>query len=138
MKFKFLEHTADIKFQAFGNNIKEVFENSALALKKTICKLKIQEKQEKKIKAKGKDFESLLYDFLEEFLYLLDAEDFLLAKIKKIEISKSGGHMILNAIVVGDKASNYDFTNQVKAITYSDMFVKKQKDKYTAQVVLDV
>ena len=31
-RFKFLEHTADVKFQAFGNNLEEVFENSALRI----------------------------------------------------------------------------------------------------------
>ena len=32
VKFKFLAHTADRKFQAFGKTLEEVFENSALAL----------------------------------------------------------------------------------------------------------
>jgi len=36
MKFKFLEHTADIKFKASGKDIEEVFDNSALALKEVI------------------------------------------------------------------------------------------------------
>jgi len=133
-KFKFLEHTADIKFQAFGRSMEQVFENSALALKETIFEKQIQEKKEKEIKAKGKDFESLLYNFLEEFLYLLDAEDFLLSKIKEIKIDD----FKLKAIVVGDKASNYKFTNNVKAITYNDMFVREEKGKWIAQVVLDV
>ena len=42
MKYKFLKHTADIKFQAFGKNIEDVFENSALALKESICEKKIK------------------------------------------------------------------------------------------------
>jgi SHS2 domain-containing protein len=31
-KFKFLEHTADIKFQAFGKTKEEAFKNSAFAM----------------------------------------------------------------------------------------------------------
>ncbi|RLG11686.1 archease, partial [Candidatus Pacearchaeota archaeon] len=47
-KYKFLEHTADIKFQAFGDSIEEVFKNSALALKEIIVgKIKIKEKIKK-------------------------------------------------------------------------------------------
>ena len=133
-EFKFLEHTADIKFQAFGETLEEAFSNSALALKQTIYKKNIEEKQTKKIKAKGKDKEALLYDFLEQFLFLLDAQDFLLSKVEKIKITKN----TLEAEISGDKASNYDFTNDVKAITYSNMFAKKQKNKYVTQVVLDV
>jgi SHS2 domain-containing protein len=135
MKFKFLEHTADIKFQAFGKDIEEVFENSALALKETICGgKKIKETEEMKVIAKGKDYENLLYNFLEEIIYLLDADNFLIGKIKDIKISG----FKLRAVIMGDKVSNYKFTNNVKAVTYNEMFVKRQKDKWISQVVLDV
>jgi SHS2 domain-containing protein len=128
MKFKFLEHTADVKFQAFGKNAEEVFENSALALKE------VKEEKKETINAKGKDWESMLYNFLEEILYLLDAEDFLISKIKEIKIDK----FKLKAVVLGDDAKRYKFTNNVKAITYNEMFVKREKSKWTAQVVVDV
>lgn len=135
MKFKFLPHTADVKFQAFGNSIEEAFENSAIALKETICgKKKIKSKLKKEIKISGTDFESLLYKFLEEILYLVDAEDFLISKIEKIKIEK----LKLIATLFGDNAKNYKFTNPVKAVTYNDMFIKKENKKWVAQVVVDV
>ena len=135
MKFKFLEHTADIKFQAFGKDIEEVFENSALALKESICgKIKIKGEKEKRINVEGRDLESMLYMFLEEILYLLDAESFLIGKVKEIKIN----NFKLKAVLVGDKASNYKFTNNVKAVTYNEMFVNHNKNKWTSQVVIDV
>ena len=134
-KFKFLEHTADVKFQAFGKDIEEVFENCAMALKDSICgKMKVHPEKEKKIKIGGDDFESLLYNFLEEIIYLLDAEDFLISGIKNIEIKDYN----LKAVLTGDSSADYEFTNNVKAVTYNEMFVKKEKDFWTAQVVLDV
>ena len=135
MKFKFLEHTADVKFQAFGTTMEEAYTNAAMALKETIAgKLKIKKKVGKKVNVKGHDEISLLYNFLEEFLYFLDAEDFVLGEIKSLKISGNK----LKAEVVGDKASDYEFTNDVKAITYNDMFVKKEKGKFICQVVVDV
>jgi SHS2 domain-containing protein len=135
MKFKFLEHTADAKFVAEGKNIEEVFKNSALALKEAICdKIKVKEEKTKKIIVEGKDLESLLYNFLEEIIYLLDAEHFLISDVKEIKIK----NLKLNAVISGDKASNYKFTNEVKAVTYNEMFVKQGKGKWTAQVVIDV
>ena len=137
MKFKFLPHTADVMFQAFGKSLEEAFTNSALALKETICeKIKIKAVVKKQISVSGKDYESLLYNFLEEFLYLLDAENFLISKIEKIKIDDK--KFKLKAVVVGDKASNYKFTNDVKAITYNEMFVRQEKGKWVVQVVLDV
>jgi len=134
-KFKFLEHTADVKFQAFGKKVEEVFENSALAFKEAVCgKRKIKEEKEKIIKVNGRDFESLMYVFLEKILYLLEAEGFLISKVKEIKIRG----FKLSATLSGDKASNYKFTNPVKAITYSEMFIKKRGNRWISQVVLDV
>ena len=134
-KFRFLEHTADIKFQAFGKNIEEVFENSALALKETIApKIKVKNKIRKYFVVEGGDNEAFLYNFLEEFLFLLDAENFLLNKVK-VKFLKCRK---LEVEVWGDKASNYKFTNDVKAVTYNEMFIKQENDKWIAQVVLDV
>ena len=134
-KFKFLEHTADVKFQAFGKKVEEVFENSALAFKEAVCgKRKIKEEKEKIIKVNGRDFESLMYVFLEKILYLLEAEGFFISKVKEIKINK----FTLKAVLVGDSAKNYKFTNPVKAITYSEMFIKKRGNRWISQVVLDV
>jgi len=132
-KFKFLEHTADIKFQAFGKSLNEVFENSALAMTQAMFSGKIKEKINKKIKVNGKDNESLLYNFLEELLFLLDSENFFLAsckvKIKEFE---------LEAELMGDSVKNYSPDLDVKAVTYNNMFVKHEKRGWITQVVLDV
>jgi SHS2 domain-containing protein len=138
MRYKFMEHTADVKFQARGNTIEKAFENSALALKDTMTgeKIKVKEIQKEKIKAKGKDFESLLYSYLEQLLYMLEAGDFLFSKVKSIKINKKTFR--LTAVAFGDKASNYRFVNPVKAITYNEMFVNKSKTGWKTQVVLDV
>ena len=135
-KFYFLEHTADVKFQAFGKNLDEAFKNSALALKEVIFKEKVKENKKIKIKVNGNDFESLLYSFLEEFLYLLEAENFIFNRIENIKIDEK--KMKLEAVASGDKASNYGLINPVKAITYNEMFVKKEKENWIVQVVLDV
>jgi len=137
MAYKFLEHTADVKFQATGKNLEQAFEFSAIALQEAICgKLKINKKLKKKIEFEGKDLENLLYNFLEEFLYLLDAENFLFCKIRNLKIDKK--NFKLSAEVFGDRASKYDFSNSVKAITYNDMKIKKQKNRWVVEGVFDV
>lgn len=138
-KFKFLEHTADIKFQAYGKSLEEAFSNSALAMFNAMYSGKVSRKIKKKISVKGKDNESLLYNFLEELLFLLDTKNFFLSSIKvKINEKK------LEAELEGDKAGNYKIDLDVKAVTYNSMFVKKLNQgsatpiKWVCQVVLDV
>jgi SHS2 domain-containing protein len=135
MKYKFFKHTADIKFQAFGKNIEKVFENSALALKESICrKVKIKPKIRKQIKISSKDFESLLYKFLEEIIYLVEGKNFIMSKIKNLKIKNKK----LTAEILGDSSKNYNFTNAVKAVTYNEIFVRKEEQRWVAQVVIDV
>lgn len=135
MKFKYLKHTADIKFQAYGSSLEKLFENSALAMFNAMYKGEIKGKIKKKIKVKGKDLLSLLYNFLEELLFLVDSENFFLSSVK-VKINRE--KLKLEAELKGDKAGNYPISLDVKAVTYNEMFVKKIKDKYVCQVVLDV
>ena len=149
MKFKFLLHTADIKFQAFGKTIEKCFENAAYALKEVITKDKIKPIIKKIIKVKGKDLEELLYNFLEEFLFLMDTENLVLSKITKIKINRNNKNRFeLSSEVYFDRINNYKTISDVKAITYNEMFIKgpsndgnclkKEKGKFTCQVVVDV
>jgi len=135
MKYKFLEHTADIKFQSEGKTLDKAFTNAGYALLEIITdKEKIKAIKKKKISVKGKDKEQLLLNFLEEFLFLLDSEDFVVGKIEKLKIKENE----LVAELIGDKASKYDFSNSVKAITYNEMRVEKKGKNFICQVVLDV
>lgn len=138
MKFKFLPHTADIKFQAFGKSLDEVFKNCALATAVSMSSEKVKKNITKKIKVNGNNKESLLYSFLDEIVYLFDAENFLLSDVKKIKITEKKGKLILNAELIGDNSKNYEIKEHIKSVTYHDMFVKKDKSKWVAQVVVDV
>lgn len=143
MKYKFLSHTADIKFQAFGDSLEEAFENSALALSASIYEEKIESKKSYTIKAEGSDLESLLLNFLEEFLVLFDSENFILGEIQNLKIERLKNKYRLTAKVFGDDVRKYETSEHVKAITYNEMFVKsldsgKAKKTWKTQVVLDV
>lgn len=134
MKYKFLEHTADIKFQAYGKTLSEVYENSLLALCNTMSSKKVVSKCKRKIKIKGSDLENLLYLFLEEFLFLIDSEGIFLSKVEKIKVDSK--NFSIEADVFFGKVPRLGI--HVKAITYNEMFVKKENSKWISQVVLDI
>jgi SHS2 domain-containing protein len=137
MSYEFLENTADVKFRAKGDTIEEIFISSAEALNETIRgDIKILAQKEKSFEIKAKDIGGLLYNFLEEFLYLLDAEKFLYSGFKELKIDEE--NLTLKAIILGDNEENYKFTNDVKAVTYNEMIFKNEGGKYLCEVVLDV
>ena len=94
-KYRFLEHTADIKFQAWGKTIEKLFENSAFAIANFLSKGQdVQDKIKKKFKISGKDYEELLYNFIDGIIYLLDAENFILAQARVKITNKKGTKVV--------------------------------------------
>ena len=133
-KYEFLEHTADIKFRVYGKTINEIFENAALAFSELVSRgVKIKSRKKKKIKVNGEDRESLLHNFLDELIYLLDAENFIV-KEAKIKLKNN----MLYGEVLGDDVANYSNLDHVKAATYAEMYIRENKGRWEAQVVVDV
>jgi SHS2 domain-containing protein len=141
-KYEFLEHTADAKYRAFGKTMGAAFANAALAMASLmydpglIAASHIEE-----IKAEGNDREQLLYNFLEEFLVLMDSRQFVLHGFpKEIKIIKTGNKFSLKAEAIGDYLDKtdekYDVRPVVKAVTYNDMKIS-EKPLYV-QVVVDI
>ncbi len=139
-KFRFFPHTADTKFQAYGKTMEEAFANAGEALFSIITDTgKVKPLTKKGISAKGHDLKSLLYNYLEELLFLLDTENLLLNRIEKLVIHKKEEKYLLEAVFVGDIYSeSYDTHGDVKAITYNQMEIKEERDKVIVQVVPDL
>ena len=135
MKFEILPHTADGKFKAFGKSLEEQFGNAVLAMFSFMFKIdEIEPKIRKKIHAKGNDEKSLLYNWLEEFLYLLDAEAFIPSKVEKVKITTTEKGFEITGVFLGDKVGTHKHIGSVKAITYSEMEIKND----FVQVVVDL
>ncbi|MBR9676328.1 archease [Candidatus Woesearchaeota archaeon] len=116
-RFEYLEHTADAKFKAYGKTDEERFENAALAMFNIVINTeKIREVEMHTLEIKAKNLRGLLYDFLDELLYLHDVEGFVLAKVKKVVIEEN----TLKATVTGDKYQGYEIRGHIKAVTYND------------------
>jgi SHS2 domain-containing protein len=138
-KYQFLEHTADAKFQAFGQSLEEAFKNAAYAMVSLMWdREKIERKIQKPFKVEGRDLEQLLVNFLEEILYLLDSQTFLLHSVEKIQIQRIAEAYVLESLFLGDESGDhYQLYGDVKAITYDEMEIHT-KNRFMVQVVVDV
>jgi SHS2 domain-containing protein len=139
MKYKFLPHTADAKFEAFGKNLEEAFSHAALAMYSILVDSEmVKPAFEEAILVNGTDSKSLLYNFLEELLFLFETKGFLLRDIKTITITP-GETYTLQATAQGDlHLDQYVITGEVKAVTYSEMDISETDGMFRVQVVLDL
>jgi SHS2 domain-containing protein len=140
--FRYLPHTADVKFEAFGKTYDEVFANAGYALSNIMIDTSIVDKKiVKKINLSSQDILSLLYDFLEEIILLLEVERFVISEISKVELDRDHNRIFVK--LTGDEISEkYEFKTSVKAVTYNDMKIEKRKDdegeSLVATVVIDI
>ena len=77
-KFIFLDHPVNLKIQAFGKNLEELFTNAALGMMTFLYPKKVIFKEHEvkvKIKLKAGNSKELLVDWLSEILDLSDSKD---------------------------------------------------------------
>ena len=139
MKYEYIDHTADLKVRAYGKTLEEVFANVAIGGFDFLTPTsKVKKKIEKKLSITAKRIESLLYDFLEELLFLLDTEGFIINSFMGMKIRQDNESCSLECTAVGDNYKNYPVKGDIKAVTYSEMEIKKEKDGFIVIVVLDI
>ncbi|MEM5813077.1 MAG: archease [Candidatus Aenigmatarchaeota archaeon] len=122
--------TADVAIAAYGKNLEELFENAALGMMNIITNTKkIKKNIKKDIKVDANDLESLMFNWLNEILFYIDAYQLLFSKFKiKIE-EIDNKKLILQAICYGDRITNnrYEIKTHIKAATYHNLKIEKNK-----------
>lgn len=141
--FKYLPNiaTADVAFEAYGTDYSELFENAGLALEETMVDTKTIDVQTgKKIKLQDTKIENLLFSFLEELVYLKDAEGLVFKEIK-CRLDKQDNQWAMEAVLKGEKLDKekQDLRNDVKAVTKHLFEIRNlPKGAFQCRVVLDV
>jgi SHS2 domain-containing protein len=131
-KFEFLSHTADVKIRVYGKNVKEIINNSLLALKNfwkpKLTKIKI----EKEIKVESNSEVNLLIDFLSEVLAETYIEKAIFVKFEPQELAS----YFLSGKIIGYKFTS--LSKDIKAITYHQAIFKKINEKYIFEFIVDI
>lgn len=139
-KYEILEHTADLKIKACGKSLPQLFSHLLQGMFESISETETRKAFSKKNKSiierriniRSSDQESLLVDFLSEALYLSDLnnEVYFEADFDKFEEKE------LSGIIKGIKIKR--FKEEIKAVTYHGLEVKKVNDLWEATVLFDI
>lgn len=137
-RYTYLEHTADVKFRAYGKTLEEAFSNAALAMTNIITDVDgVKALVEAEMEIESATKEALLYDFMQELIFLLDTEKLLVSEVSSMKITREGRYM-LKAKVSGDYCRNYATSGDIKSATYNFMLIEEHKDDVMIQMVLDI
>jgi len=137
--FEFVDiTTADVAFIAYGKDLNELFANSALAMFEVMINTKqVEEKVEEFVSVDGYDLESLMFNWLNELLYISDSKNLAFSKFG-VRIEEK--NFKLEAICKGEEINpeKHETRTVVKAATYHQMKIWQEDNLWKAQVILDI
>jgi SHS2 domain-containing protein len=143
MPYYYLEEvgTADIAFEATGRDLPELFSDAADATMNVMVENldTIEPRETRSIDLSSEEIDMLLFDFLQELIFLKDA-DRLLLRVRKIRIVEKGETIFLKAEATGEPldAGRHQQRADVKAVTLHGFSVEKQEGGWKARVLLDI
>ncbi|XP_070116589.1 protein archease isoform X4 [Equus przewalskii] len=84
-KYEYLDHTADVQLHAWGDTLEEAFEQCAMAMFGYMTDTgTVEPLQTVEVETQGDDLESLLFHFLDEWLYKFSADEFFIPREVKV------------------------------------------------------
>ena len=138
MGYKILDHATDAFIEVTASSLIEAFEIAGYSVIDTILdNSKIEKKKERNIVVNGKDLNYLLYNWLEEIIYLIITEGFAIKKLK-ITLEKNEEYTISSRIF-GENIDikKHGFKVEIKSPTFHEMEIKQEK-QVTMKFLMDL
>lgn len=131
-----IEHTADFGLKIYGGTLKELFENAAAGMFKTITDTsKVKPRKKISVRLTAEEIEELLVSWLRELLYQFNAKKNLFCKFIIQKVAPD----LLIATASGEpyNPKRHKIKSELKAVTYHGLYVKNTKDGWETQVIFD-
>ena len=143
MPYHYLEEfaTADIAFEANGRDLAELFSDAADAMTNVMIDNieAIQPRETRQIELSNDKLDMLLFDLLQELIFLKYAERLLL-RMRQLEIEQKDEKLFLHGTAEGEPldADRHHQRADVKAVTLHDFLVERTEGGWKARVLLDI
>jgi len=135
--YKILEHSADEKFHAEAPSREEAFSEAVEAFAEIVGG-DTEGMYTHSIKVESENLEALLYDFLDELIFLQDSESVVVSHTKTISFEQLENSFKIEADIFVDTITADMALLDIKAPTYNEMKVDYRDEKWVLEAVLDV
>ena len=129
MSYKVLDHATDAFIEVTASSLTEAFKVAGDSVVDIILdNSKIEEKKERNIVVKGKDLNYLLYNWLEDLIYLIITEGFAIKKLN-ITVEKNEEYAI-SAQIFGEDIDikKHGFKVEIKSPTFHEMDIQQGEE----------
>lgn len=136
-KFLFIDHTADIGVVIFGESLPELFQHAAQSFFSVVTEPKtIHEVETHNFSLDAPGLEELLVSWLNEFLYLFETQGLLFSRFEIKNLNQEH----LEAIAWGENytAEKHPIKRIIKAVTFHQLTIQKQRGRWKTQIIFDL
>lgn len=135
--FEILEHSADEKFYAEGESKEEAFSEAVKAFAEIVGG-NTEGMYHHKIDVESENLEALLYDFLDELVFLQDSETVVISYAEELSLEEKKESWKIQAKIAVDNITSDMSLLDIKSPTYNEMKVDYKDKKWVLEAVLDV
>uniref|UniRef100_A0A7S1EA40 Archease domain-containing protein n=1 Tax=Hemiselmis andersenii TaxID=464988 RepID=A0A7S1EA40_HEMAN len=139
-KYEYLDHTADVQFHTWGDSLPEAMEQQVVCMFSYITDLgTVEEVGESDVEVSAHDMQSLLYAFMDEFLYQFSVDGFVARRVTITSFDRETWKITAKGF--GEKFQprvKHPQGTEIKAITYSAMQILEDEDSQKAEIFVIV
>ena len=137
-RYHFLEHTADVLFEAYGSTFESALENAAEAMFSVMSHIdKLNGEMSFQVEEHADSLENLTVFTLSAILSESEIEKIMPKKFKVESIEHKNGEFLLKGKVYGEKWEGKKVKREIKAVTHHLLKVEKN-GKVSIRVLLDI
>ncbi|MEM4576791.1 MAG: archease [Candidatus Nezhaarchaeales archaeon] len=141
MSIRFLDHPSDVYVEVRTKSLKDALALCGVAVYEIMTDINRVGRVEKvEVAVEGFDLYSLLYNWLEELIYLFDARGFLGSEVHIEELIETEAGFKLKATIIGERydPQRHESKTAIKAATYHLMEIRREGEEYVLRFVLDI
>ncbi|MGC8629148.1 MAG: archease [Candidatus Micrarchaeia archaeon] len=142
MAYRYLPHTADMKFVAYGRTFEEALENAAKAMLNIMLDIKKikKEKAEEKtlaISEKARTIEDLVWYTLQDILARIDEKALNAYAFNVVKYGHNSDYFVQGRLAYKDMQKDFSLI-EVKAVTQYMLKVENRRGRWSITAVVDV
>ncbi|MBN1353765.1 MAG: archease [Candidatus Omnitrophica bacterium] len=136
-RYEQIPHTADIAIRAYGEDLKELFANSAYAMFDIIADLEnLKNSVSIDVNLEAPSKEELLVSWLDELIYNFYTKSIIFSEFDISFINENKLVAIARGRHVGENRNR--LKTEIKAATYHNLSINPSEKGYSVEIVFDV
>jgi SHS2 domain-containing protein len=134
--WRLLEHTADVRLEAHGAALKDLFINAARGFTDLILPdTELTAQTEVEMSLEADSAEELLVDWLRELLFLHQARRFVMTDAHMIALSEND---LKAKVSFGINPPDVEPPLEIKGVTYHGLSIVEKNEGYLVKIVFDI